>query len=767
MNKENYKNPLIQFLIEDTEKRQTFFLKNKPLRLKKFIDTSYEVLFVPFIYAQFEWLRPDGGNAIYYINVIDYQIQGVHDKFLILRNNNGDELYMDANRYYQMRALIFLAFEGYRDEAKLAIVNQYMFTAINLIDNSRKSTTDEYRDVYSFRRVNEYTLKDLADNTITVSNPAMMNDKVDSIILHWLEATRFKRKEYVREVTQQFKYRFDTIMSYLSLYDELIKSMRIRSFVYDSPKSSPINNPLMWAHYTENSEGVGFCVKYRLSKNFYANLQPDQFRLLKRINYIDSNKRIDLNSFEDMTLGLSFFTKSKFWSYENEIRLLSFCPNGPGGDFNAIPLDKDSYISEIYFGIDCTNESKEKVMDALNNHDNITFYQMEADYSNLYTPLTRTMLVSISDSNSLAVLEALFSDADEKFNYDKAYYYTEGLILVSKNEKFGFIDGEGKLAIECKYDRCNSFNEGLAPVCMTKGYSDFWGFIDKKGTLLIDCIYDEANFFENGFAAVQKNDSWGFINKEGHAITEFIFSEVGSFNEGLAKVQLDSLWGFINERGQIVISCIYDSVGDFHQGLAWVYNGDNWGFINKSGQIIVDLIYQDAGNFCDDMAPVKLNDKWGFINTSGNLVIKPFYSEAHEFSEGIACVSKYNPIIRQELWGAIDKSGNEIIQFKYDHLDDFHEGLATARVFCGGNLCFGFINHMGTMVIPYRFESALDFNDGLAVISYNGKYGYVNKNGELIPEGLCSYAYPFNDGLGRVYINDEYRFIDKKGNFVI
>ena len=44
------------------------------------------------------------------------------------------------------------------------------------------------------------------------------------------------------------------------------------------------------------------------------------------------------------------------------------------------------------------------------------------------------------------------------------------------------------------------------------------GFVDKTGKIAIDFIYDYANVFEDGICVVGKGDKWGFINRRGKSL---------------------------------------------------------------------------------------------------------------------------------------------------------------------------------------------------------------------------------------------------------
>jgi len=72
----------------------------------------------------------------------------------------------------------------------------------------------------------------------------------------------------------------------------------------------------------------------------------------------------------------------------------------------------------------------------------------------------------------------------------------------------------GEIVISLKYDMGNMFSDGLALV----GKHGKCGFIDKSGRVVIPLMYENAHSFHEGLAAVKFDGKWGFIDKSGNLI---------------------------------------------------------------------------------------------------------------------------------------------------------------------------------------------------------------------------------------------------------
>jgi hypothetical protein len=103
----------------------------------------------------------------------------------------------------------------------------------------------------------------------------------------------------------------------------------------------------------------------------------------------------------------------------------------------------------------------------------------------------------------------------------------ENMIPAStKNNKSGYLDMDGKIAIPFKYKYVNKFSEGLAAVA---NENTLFGYIDKKGKQIIPFKYQDVDEFNNGFTMVKENGLWQIIDTSGKVIVK-ADSKNGSFS---------------------------------------------------------------------------------------------------------------------------------------------------------------------------------------------------------------------------------------------
>lgn len=82
---------------------------------------------------------------------------------------------------------------------------------------------------------------------------------------------------------------------------------------------------------------------------------------------------------------------------------------------------------------------------------------------------------------------------------------------VMQGGKWGYVDGQGKVVIQPRFDGTMDFYEDLTAVKV----SGKWGFIDTSGAMVLPPAYDEASPFLLGVAHVREGARWYTIDKTG------------------------------------------------------------------------------------------------------------------------------------------------------------------------------------------------------------------------------------------------------------
>lgn len=326
------------------------------------------------------------------------------------------------------------------------------------------------------------------------------------------------------------------------------------------------------------------------------------------------------------------------------------------------------------------------------------------------------------------------------YKYDFIYPFKDGLAIVRKDDKIGFIDKQGHEIVPCIY-YCYSertaleFHDGLV-LLRNSDYHPV--YIDKQGKEVIS--FDKKNIicddFSEGLAVVSKNGKFGYIDTKGNEVIPYKYDGGNGFSEGLAAVVKDNKYGYIDRQGNVVIPITLDVFGeyylewdrprDFHEGLAIVKKGEKYGYIDTKGHEIIQCKYDICDDFSEGFAVVCKDKKSGYINKLGKEIIPLKYSAAQPFSDGLALVMK------EDKYSFIDTSGNVVFSPNYDGVESFNDGLALVYKgdYYGESCRMGYIDKSGNEVIPLIYERGETFSEGLAIVNKYGICGVIDKKGK-------------------------------------
>lgn len=345
------------------------------------------------------------------------------------------------------------------------------------------------------------------------------------------------------------------------------------------------------------------------------------------------------------------------------------------------------------------------------------------------------------------------------------------LFRIKKEGKYGFVDHNGEIVIEAKYDfAANVIRDNLIYVSVNGNY----GFIDTNGKVVVEPRFKAALWFSEGLALVQNyEDEWGYIDHQGELKIPFMKydNQPWDFAEGLACIKIGGKWGYIDTKGDLSMKPSFKTARNFSCGYAVVKNQDGYGFIDRSGHLCTSEYYDECHDFSEGFAHVIKNSKSGYLSADCVLAIGIQYEWGRDFIEKFACVNKNgkvfyidanNRVINEKLkamnadkiedrmlilefseglapikignkWGFIDKVGDIAIKPFADFVDNFSDNAAFFR--CKDRS--GFIDNKGTVIVSLHSQSKTillpGFHKGICGIKEaDGTWAYINKIGECI-----------------------------------
>lgn len=208
-----------------------------------------------------------------------------------------------------------------------------------------------------------------------------------------------------------------------------------------------------------------------------------------------------------------------------------------------------------------------------------------------------------------------------------------GLIPVSRNGVWGYIDAHGRTAIPFRFTYAFAFQNGLAKARSTKGGE---GYIDRSGTWVIPPEYAKGGLWASeGLIPVKKGRGYVYItmgNREAFpGLPPFRFA--APFGGGIACVWMpNGVQAVINQRGEYVmppkrersfpspaseglVACVVKNQQD-EQTKA--------GYVDGSGAFVILVdVPAELSSFEGGLARVRTPEGVGYIDRQGDWVWKP------------------------------------------------------------------------------------------------------------------------------------------------
>lgn len=388
------------------------------------------------------------------------------------------------------------------------------------------------------------------------------------------------------------------------------------------------------------------------------------------------------------------------------------------------------------------------------------------------------------------------------------------LVRISLNGQLGYINHRFKVVVAPIYDYASPvFRDGLALVSRNQK----WGYVNAKGQEQIPCIYDDAIQFEKGSAAVRKGDnsfcisttgetvsgctlryaqweqisewnqqpyikdrrivrrgqSYGLTNSNGVLIVPLIYETINCIqvryqknpcHQQFYKVRRHGKWGIMDKNGKEVLPCIYDMVDDHFKGeknVLSVEKSKSYGLLDSNMKWVIPCRYEALNPYSiPGMIIFSKNNKWGWMTMNEKVVVHPQFDEVGWMHDGKTKVRK------DGLYGYADINGRIIIPCSFQHLGDkFYNGLIIAAQ----KDSWGYADSVGNILIPFTFTSVRNFHSSIAGVQKGKLFGFINKQGKPVTD----FMYDFidhewsSDGRIKVQRNGKFGFVDETGTEVI
>lgn len=192
----------------------------------------------------------------------------------------------------------------------------------------------------------------------------------------------------------------------------------------------------------------------------------------------------------------------------------------------------------------------------------------------------------------------------------------------------GYLNEKGKVVVQPTYDEFTNaktdgeFNGNYAKVSKKEKF----GIIDRDGKVVVPISYPVLGKVGT-LVAFEKGGKWGFIDLSNRVVIQPSYEYAESFASGLGIVQMLTLRGAINSKGQVVIPLEHTTIKQLDEAHFLVSLGAKYGIYTNKGELVVPLEYGNIRKVQDDFYILSKGQEMHYFYVPENRVIKPNLEE--------------------------------------------------------------------------------------------------------------------------------------------
>jgi tetratricopeptide (TPR) repeat protein len=588
----------------------------------------------------------------------------------------------------------------------------------------------------------------------------------------------------------------------------------------------------LWKVAYENSLKINSIESFKIFINKYSNA-PQVKDAKRNIENIEWNKIKDSKYIDDFKIYISKYPKSENIKLANDkIETLSW-----NNTLNENSIEVYNKFINQFSTSRYINEAKEKLENIswaaiaeskiLSDFEKFKLLFKNSKYLDLANlkikELKSDVLPYLNKNKKYQLYSVSTSQFIDNNEYDQILILEKGRFLVTKYNKRGIVDQDGKISQQITYDCIGDFKNGFARISIggkngfintngeiviqptlvsvqevpNRGYliskeidgHNYYAFADTLLQITIPFTYDDISIIPDGFIT-RRNNVKQLLDGGGKSINSFNYSSFYLANEGknlnnsLFIAESKSKFGVTDYKGRLILPMIYKNIVSDSSGKYYIVTtADNkMSLIDSSKNILIQpgqniISYLSNGVYVirnENSNPDNLQVRLFSVRLKKYLNQKPYQDVSSNFSEGLLAV------LMNEKVGYINENGDLIIEPIYEKssLDYSYIGMGGEGDgdYSENNMSSLYSDCSFIDINKYSIEESIwksnyDFSEGLTVVQIGEKYGYINKKGQIVIPIIYNSANAFVNGLASVTIEENgvsrNKIINTKGEIIL
>jgi len=211
--------------------------------------------------------------------------------------------------------------------------------------------------------------------------------------------------------------------------------------------------------------------------------------------------------------------------------------------------------------------------------------------------------MGVINNTGSVIVPFSFTDIKQVKSADQSYWFS----LDEHGTSYLYQDSV-LLGIPENTKAISDFSHGLAKIEVNQKF----GFIDTLGQIAVQPVYDQAKDYQGGKAYVKLKDRYLWIDAYGNEIEDanaIIFDDIDPYSEGFARVMLFHEYGFIRPDSSFFIFPRFTDAAPFFNHISSVSSIDSFGYVFTNGKEDIVVKYEknnievSSNLFKDDKLP--------------------------------------------------------------------------------------------------------------------------------------------------------------------
>lgn len=411
-------------------------------------------------------------------------------------------------------------------------------------------------------------------------------------------------------------------------------------------------------------------------------------------------------------------------------------------------------------------------------------FNINVDYDFMFIDNTGKVILDLSD-------------------YDSVQSFSEGLAVVEKEGKYGYIDKKGNVVIPIQYKTASDFSDGEAYV----DFGDTSYSIDLKGNRLED-DYDYGDSESNSDFYTISEGYYGDTGLANRATNQIVlqpkYSSIEDMGNDIFLLELDYLYGYYDAKNDKMMAPKFEDLDiDTTANLVIAETEDYlYGMYDLSGNTLVEPIYDSIYSLDDGLFEVvDENQMSGIVDSKGHMIVNTEYDylETYVAEDNILVIGlekgsvystliydlKNMKVLSSDVSGYPTQVGNnsivtetddgnvKILTFTgktiYETTDSFVDAYDAYYQFVDDQGIYYVVDNLGKEYLKNNtFDDLyLPVESGYMIFVKNNKFGIVALDGTVKTSTLYSQVSYLNAGVMAIFENGQFGYVDVNGNNIV